>query len=90
MPSLSTQGQTDSVYFDLSNAFYIVPQNILHRKLSNFGLSSSYVDCFQSYLVDRQYSVRISGTLSFSYLVKSGAPQGSTLGHLILIYLLMI
>jgi hypothetical protein len=71
MPSVSTQGQTDSVYFYLSNAFDIVPHNILLRKLSNFRLSSSYVDWFHSYLVKRPF-VRASGTLSFSYLVKSG------------------
>jgi sarcosine oxidase/L-pipecolate oxidase len=83
LPSVSTQGQTDSVYFDLSNAFDIIPHNILLHKLSNFGLSSSYVDWFHSYLVNRQSFVHISGTLSFSYLVKSGVPQGSTLGPLI-------
>jgi hypothetical protein len=63
IPSVSTQGQTDSVYFDLTKAFDIVPHNILLRKLSNFGLSSSYVDWFHSYLSNRQSFVRISGTL---------------------------
>jgi hypothetical protein len=57
MPSVSTQGETDSVYFDLSNAFDIVPHNILLRKLSNFRLSSSYVDRFHSCLVNRQLFV---------------------------------
>jgi hypothetical protein len=82
MPSVSTQGQTDSVHFDLSNAFDIVPHNILLLKLNNFGLSSSYVDWFHSYLLNRQCFVRIYGTLLFSYLVKSGVTQGSTLGPL--------
>jgi hypothetical protein len=50
LPSVSSQGQTDSVYFDLSKAFDIVPHNILLRKLSNFGLYSNYVDWFHSYL----------------------------------------
>jgi hypothetical protein len=81
--SFSTQGQTDSVYFDLSNILDIVPHNILLCKLSNVELSSSYVDWFHSYLVNRKCFVRISGTLSFSYLVKSGVPQGSTLGPLL-------
>jgi hypothetical protein len=64
-------------------AFDIVPHNILLRKLSNFGLSSSYVDWFRNYLSNRQSFVRISGTLSFPYLVKCGVPQGSTLGPLL-------
>jgi hypothetical protein len=81
MPSGSSQGQID--YFDLSNASDIVPHNNILRKLSNFLLSSSYVDWFRSYLVNRQSFVRISGTLLFSYVVKSGVPQGSTLGPLL-------
>jgi hypothetical protein len=36
-----------------------------------------------SYLTNRQTSVRISGTLSFSYIVKSDVPQGSTVGPLL-------
>jgi hypothetical protein len=83
MPSVNTQCQTDSVYFDLSNAFDIVPHNILLRKLTNSGLSSGYVNWFHSYLANRQSCVRISGTLSSSYVVKSDVPQGSTLGPLL-------
>jgi hypothetical protein len=35
------------------------------------------------YLSNRQSFVRVSGTLSFPYLVKCGVPQGSTLGPLL-------
>jgi hypothetical protein len=51
--------------------------------LNNSGLSSGYVNWFHSYLANGQLSVRISGTLSSSYIVKSGVPQGSTLGPLL-------
>jgi hypothetical protein len=83
MPSVNTQGLADSVYFDLSNAFDIVPHNLLLRKLTNSGLSSGYVNWFHSYLANKQPSVRISGTLSSSYVVKSVVPQGSALGPLL-------
>jgi hypothetical protein len=83
MPTLCTQGQIGSLYFDLSSAFDTVPHNILLRKLSNFEISSSYVHWFHSYLDNRHSSVRISGTLSFSFTVKSWVPQGSTLGPLL-------
>jgi hypothetical protein len=46
-------------------------------------MPSSYADRFHSSLVIRQSFVRTSGTVSFSYLVKSGVPQGFTLGPLI-------
>jgi hypothetical protein len=82
-PSVCTQGQIDFVYFDLSSAFDVIPHNILLHKLCNFGLSSSYVDWFHSYLDNRHSSVLISGPLSFSFVAKSGVPQGSTLGSLL-------
>jgi hypothetical protein len=44
IPSVSTLGQTDSVYFDLTKVFDIVTHNILLRKLSDFELPSSCVD----------------------------------------------
>jgi hypothetical protein len=38
-----SQGQTDSIYFDFSNAFGIVPHSSLLHKLSNHRLSSGYL-----------------------------------------------
>jgi hypothetical protein len=70
IPSVSTQGQTDSVYFDSSSALDIVPHNLLLRKITNFGFSSGHINWFHSYLTNRQSSVRIHGTLYFSYVVK--------------------
>jgi hypothetical protein len=85
MTSVCTQGQIDSVYFDLSSAFDIVPHNIPLHRLSNFGLFSSYIDWFHSYFDIRHSPVRISATLSFSFLVKYGVSQSSALGPLLFI-----
>jgi hypothetical protein len=38
IPSVSSQGQTNSVYFELTKAFDVAPHNIILRKHSNFGL----------------------------------------------------
>jgi hypothetical protein len=80
IPVVRSQRQADAVYFDLSNAFDIVPHNLLFHKLSSFGFSDGYVSWFRSYLTDRQSRVHISGTLSQPFKVTSGVPQGSVLG----------
>jgi hypothetical protein len=82
-PSVCSQGQFDSVYFDLSQAFDKVPHAVLLNKLSQFGLSSSYVKWFQSYFLSRSSFVRILGKCSSPFSVLSGAPQGTTLGPLL-------
>jgi hypothetical protein len=38
-PSVCSQGQTDSIYFDFGNAFDILPHALLHHNLSKYGLS---------------------------------------------------
>jgi hypothetical protein len=43
-PSVCSQGQFDSVYFDLGQTFDKVPRTLLLNKLNNFGLSSFYVN----------------------------------------------
>jgi hypothetical protein len=51
-------------------------------KLSYSGLSLGYTNWFHSYLTNRHASICIHGTLSSSYTINSGVPQGSTLGPL--------
>ena len=68
MPVVETQGQIDSIYFDFSKAFDVVPHKILLNKLSNFGLSTNYVNWFENYLTDRQSCVRL-GNLSRFHLI---------------------
>jgi hypothetical protein len=79
-PVARGQRQADAVYFDLSNAFDLVPHNLLLHKLSSFGFSDSYVDWFRSYLTNGQSRVHVSGTLSLLFHVISGVSQGSVLG----------
>jgi hypothetical protein len=79
---MSKQGQTDSVYFYLSNAFDIVPNNLVLYKLTNFGHPSGYVHWFHSYLTIRLSSVRYFWYHFVFYVVKSGVPQGQSSGPL--------
>jgi hypothetical protein len=82
-PLVSSQGQADAIYFDLSSAFDLVPHTLLLQKLNAFGLSGGYVNRFCSYLTNRQSQVRISGILSLPFVVLSVVPQGSVLGPLL-------
>jgi hypothetical protein len=76
-PVVRSQRQADAIL--LSNAFGLVPHNLLLHKLSSFGLSDRYVSWLSSYLTNRQSQVRISGTLSLPFKLTSGVPQGSSL-----------
>jgi hypothetical protein len=79
LPSVCSQG----LYFDLSQSFDKVPHTLLLDKLNNFGLSSFYVNRFQSHLSNKSSFVRILGKFSSSFSVSSGVPQGSTVGPLL-------
>jgi hypothetical protein len=75
---------TDSTYFHFSNVFYILQRALLHHILSNYGLSSDYLNWFLSYLTNRQSRVRYSGIFSSPFVVQAGVPQGPVLGPLLL------
>src|SRR6218665_124428 len=61
--------------------------NILLKRLSAWlGLIDSSLTWIQSYITYRSFSVRTSETLSRSYPLACGVPQGSVLGSLIFIF----
>jgi hypothetical protein len=71
------------IYFDLSNAFDLVPNSLLLRKLRAYGLSGGYVNWFRTCLSNRKSQVPVSGILSSPFEVLSGVPRGSVLGPLL-------
>jgi hypothetical protein len=78
--SVSSQGQTDTIYFNLSQAFDKVSHTLLLHKLNNYGLSERYITWFKSYLSYGSSIVRTLGKFSSPLPLLSGVPQGSTLG----------
>lgn len=71
------------VFFDFSKAFDIVPHKVLMLKLKSFGLSSSVLRWFASYLTGRVQSVvGPDGEMSDWGNIGTGVPQGSCLDPL--------
>ena len=70
---------------DLSAAFDMVDFNLLLQKLELFGLDRESLTWMSSYLVGRQQSVFVDGSLSPPLGIECGVPQGSILGPLMYI-----
>ena len=71
---------------DLSAAFDTIDHAILIERLSRtFGLSGRVLDWFRSYLIGRTQSVVVHDSLSSSFRLNFGVPQGSVLGPILYI-----
>ena len=73
---------TGAIFLDLRKAFDVISHTRLLKKLSMYGIRNFELEWFKSYITDRLHCVSIEGTLSKYLKVKSGVPQGSTLGPL--------
>jgi len=82
-PLNSSQRQVHSIYFDLNSAHDLVSHSSLLHKLRSHGLSGGYEKWFNSYLSNRQSSLRILDIFSLHSEVSSGVPQGSVLQTLL-------
>ena len=78
------------VFIDLQKAFDTVNHKILLEKLKHYGIRGNAYRLFESYLSKRYQYVSINGNLSEKLLITHGVPQGSVLGPLLFIILLMI
>ena len=61
-------------------AFHSVDYEILLRKLSKYEVRGTVLRWFRSYRTDRKQFVVIDGHKSHFSSIKSGVPQGSSLG----------
>ena len=79
----------DSVYLDFSKAFDKVDHQILLKKVESLGITGNILAWIKMFLVNRQQQVRVEDSLSAKEWVKSGVPQGSVLGPLLFLIMMI-
>ena len=78
-----------SFFLDFKKAFDCIDHSIILAKLDSFGIRGVAKRWFQSYLTDRQQFVSLDHVESDKSLITHGVPQGSYLGPLLFLILLM-
>ena len=79
----------DAIYLDFAKAFDKVDHTILLKKLESINIKGKIWNWIRTFLTNREQRVRVDNILSNSKDVLSGVPQGSVLGPLLFLIMIM-
>ena len=83
---MDKQSNVVLLLLDLSAAFDTINHSLLLKRLQNiYGIQGSALKWLESYLLKRQFSVKVKKFSSSSCVLEIGVPQGSILGPLLFI-----
>jgi retron-type reverse transcriptase len=80
-----TKENTLGIFLDLSKAFDTIDHKILIRKLEHYGIRRVAKEWFENYLYNRKQRVKCNGVQFEEMTIRTGVPQGSVLGPLLLL-----
>ena len=81
--SLSYHRSVVVAYIDFARAFDSISYPKLFIKLEGYGIRGNLMFLLKAFLTNRTQSVRVASSMSLTYSVTSGVPQGSVLGPLL-------
>ena len=90
LKNMDSRQLTFVMYLDLKKAFDTVDTSILIITLEMYCIRNNEFRWFHNYRTGRSQVVSVNGAISDTHDLDVGVPQGSTLGPLLFIVLIMI